>query len=66
MVFEFKDPTRCTSCRHVISSVLYKDVHRITCAFREEQIGHARVPKWCPKYAYLHDGVKEETNGKDR
>lgn len=61
MVFEFKEPTRCTSCRHVISSVLYKDVHMITCAFREEQIGHARVPQWCPKYRYLHDGVKEES-----
>ena len=59
MVFEFKEPTRCTSCRHVISSVIYKDVHWVTCAFREEQIGHARVPSWCPKYAYLHDGKKD-------
>ena len=45
----------------MVSSIFYKDIHRITCAFREEQIGHARVPKWCPKYRYLHDGVKDES-----
>ena len=61
--FEFRARPRCLECRHLISSSLIKDgaeIFRISCSFRKEQAGHARVPKWCPEYAYLHDGIKEE------
>ena len=65
ITFEFKSEPRCHKCRHNVSSTVYRlkngELHRVQCAFKESQIGHVRVPKWCPKYRYLHDGVKDES-----
>lgn len=66
MTFDFDYRPKCASCRHAISVIILPkkegqtDSWRITCAFKEEQVGHARVPEWCPKRGYLHDGKKEE------
>ena len=65
LTFDFNDKEPpCKRCRHVVSQTIFMkktgDIHRVVCAFKEEQIGHARVPSWCPKYKYLHDGVKDE------
>ena len=67
--FRFREEPACKKCRcrHMLSSVMKKDkgtdIHTIRCSFNASQAGHARVPKWCPEYAYLHDGKERSADG---
>ena len=64
--FRFSSKPECYRCRHMKGSFLIKghltDTWKIECSFQDSQAGHARVPSWCPKYGYLHDGKKEEND----
>lgn len=52
--FNFPEEVECMRCHHCTSHTCFDDKHTVTCDVKEDLIGKAKVPTYCPVYDYLH------------
>ena len=59
--FDFAQRPECHRCHHMVSeSLLPSGAWKVRCDIRDERVGSARVPTYCPSRDYLQ-GNKEKS-----